>query len=111
MKFDVDLETGTVKAEFTLAEGEEIMAALRAVKDSKPAPRAPQRPTLMQPFELLVASGTVAGQLYQTRIWFDIAGQRHGECQCGDHVYRKRWCKHLVFAEAARLRQQLPVLS
>lgn len=95
MKIDIDLESGTVKAEFSLRELGEIMAALDAVKDKAPAaPRV---------FTLAVESGSTPGKYHQTRIWRDNDGLRHGECDCEDHIYRHSWCKHLARADRARL--------
>ena len=99
MKFDVDLETGTVRAEFSLAEAQEILDALAAARGS-----APREVTAPAVWKLAQESWRTKGKFYQTRIWFDSDGRIQGACQCPDSVYRKHWCKHLILSDAARQR-------
>lgn len=110
MKFDVDLETGRVKAEFTIDEAQEILAALKAVRDGK-AESAPGVPLTERMWKLPVGSFTDSSKTYQTRIWFDAAGEKHGACQCGDSVFRKSWCKHLEYSDGIRMARLADALS
>ena len=102
MRIDIDLEKDTVRAEFSMAEFHEIMDALRAAKNG---PAVPQRPTRRSTWRMPVESTTEAGKIYQTRIWFDSDDVKHGACQCGDNVYRRRWCKHLAISDGVRIGQ------
>ena len=100
MKFDVDLETGTVKAEFTIDEAQEILAALQAVRDGEVTPKRPSQPPM---WKLAVPSESDPDVSYETRIWFGFGGEMHYACQCGDAVYRKRFCKHLQRSNKVRV--------
>lgn len=104
MKIDVNLETGKVKAEFTLAELHEIMDALKAVRDGKAEVISEPvvAPTVAM-WRLAVGSFTDSRTTYQTLIWFGSDGRKHGTCQCKDSVYRKNWCKHLAYSDRVRL--------
>jgi hypothetical protein len=102
MKFDVDLSTGKVRAEFTIDEAQEILAALKAVRE---APRGVPEPEGAPPMWVLpVESFRSPGTFYETRIWFGSDGVIKGACQCKDNVYRRHWCKHLTYSNRARLR-------
>jgi hypothetical protein len=112
MKFDMDLETGKVKGEFTIDEAHEILAALKAVRDGKVTVEStPATPLTERMWKLPVCSFTDSSKTYQTRIWFDVLGEKHGACQCGDSVFRKKWCKHLGYSDAVRMTQLAAALS
>jgi len=100
VKFDVDLGTGTVRAEFTLAEAQEILDALAAARGTA-APAQHVDPRTRPVWVLMVDSETKPGVAYETRIWFNSTG-KHGTCQCGDNTYRHNWCKHLVDSDRRR---------
>jgi len=99
MKFDIDMKTGTVKGEFTIDEAHEILAALKAVRDGKVTPEPPSAPPM---WKLAVPSESDPDVSYQTRIWFGFSGEMHYACQCGDAIYRKRFCKHLQRSNKVR---------
>lgn len=103
MKCDMDLETGTVTAEFTLEEFQEVMDALRAAK-GKPA--APARRRRQEPFRMQVESTTTPGTSYAVCIWRDVHGGQHGSCECNHHKFRGAFCKHLRIAELVMNRRQ-----
>jgi len=110
MNVDIDLDADLVKAEFTVAEFHEILDALRAVRDT-PAKPEPPKPELPKVFRLQVASSSKPDHYYNTCIWYDAAGNRHGTCDCPDYLYRRHnWCKHLDHAVIIR-QHQLSVLS
>lgn len=99
MRFDVDLSTGLVRAEFTLAEFQKLFAGLDVESAARPE-------TTREVFKLPVESDSKAGTYYETRIWFDSDGHIQGTCQCGDNVYRRNWCKHLIRADRVRVAQK-----
>ena len=110
MKFDVDLSTGTVRAEFSLDEAQEILAALKAVRDGQ-VESEPVKPLTERMWKLAVGSFTNSSKTYQTRIWFDASGEKQGACQCGDSVFRKSWCKHLAYSDGIRMARLADALS
>jgi len=100
MKFDVDLATGTVQAEFSLNEAQEILAALQAVRNGTVMPKPASAPPM---WKMAVPSESDPDTSYETRIWFGFGGEMHYACQCGDAVYRKRFCKHLQRSNKVRV--------
>lgn len=92
MQFDLDLNTGTVKAEFSLAEFQQLVAAMHMDDAPQPPVATPKV------FELAVESDTKPGVTYLVRIWHDIQGGEHASCECPHHTFRGAWCKHIRYA-------------
>jgi hypothetical protein len=107
MKFELDPETGRVTADLSWAEFQKVAAALSDQAAAKPA--APEHPKV---WVYPVESDSQAGRYYETRIWFDVAGHKHGTCKCKDHTCRGgKWCKHLIRSDAVRRQRIAASLS
>lgn len=52
-------------------------------------------PEVAEIFDLLVDSFTREDKTFLTRIFLHTDGSLRGTCECEDHTYRARYCKHL----------------
>ena len=94
MKFDVDLEAGTVKGEFSLPEFLSFLSKLEGISAEPTGSVA--SPAAQSTKVRHVRSFTSHDEVYLTVIWFNAEGTKYGSCSCKDCICRKRWCKHLL---------------
>lgn len=83
MIFDYQVGSNEVTATMSIEDFQRVLRVLSA-----PAPK------VSRIFDRRVDSFTKPGTSYMTRIFLFTDGTLRGECECPDHVYRGRWCKH-----------------